>query len=150
MKNIIFTAAALICLTAPAFAQATPELDDENCKLLVEHQPSPDVAYQPGVDINGKPVVEADINPSPIQPPDTMEFDLNVDMATYGGIPPHDAAEGLANIGRITVSPEGRLTFNGQPLEGDAVAALRELCAKRPVNGAISTEKQPKVDLLKQ
>ncbi len=150
MKKFVFAVCAMTILAMPAFAQGSPELDDENCKMLVEHQPAPDVAYQPGVDVNGKPVVEAEINPSPIKPPETIEFDLTVDTATYGGIPPHDAAEAFTKIGRITVDPQGHLTFNGQPLEGDAAAALRELCAKRPANSSISTEKQPKVDLLKQ
>src|SRR5690606_14696963 len=33
-----------------------------DCRLLVKHVPSPDVAYRPGVDVNGDPVAPADLD----------------------------------------------------------------------------------------
>lgn len=36
--------------------------DDGDCRWLTRHIPNADVAYKPGVDVHGKPVVPADLN----------------------------------------------------------------------------------------
>ncbi|MBI3440425.1 MAG: hypothetical protein HY052_01240 [Proteobacteria bacterium] len=102
----------------------------EDCQYLTAYQPKVDgdAGYKPGVDAHGKPVMEADITPAVIQPPEKTRFDLTVDLAKYMGIAVPAGFEGKANMGTITVE-RGQVKFNGKPLEGDAEAALKALCA---------------------
>jgi hypothetical protein len=37
--------------------------------------------------------------------------------------------EGAALIGQIEMDMNGHMTFNGQPMEGEAEAALRAMCS---------------------
>lgn len=122
---------ALALTAQPVFAEEGV-IDLQACRQLVAHKPDADVAYQPGVDVHGNPVVEADLNPSPVKVPDKVSFDVTVDMAQYMGITAPAGLEGQAKIGTVAYE-DGVLTFNGEPMEGPAVAALREICdGKKP------------------
>lgn len=110
-------------------------LSDGACRNLAVYQPGADgdAAYKPGVDVAGKPVVEADLGGGGITPPETVEFDLTVDMAQYLGYGVSPTPEGHIHIAKITVLPDGRVLRDGEPLEGQAEAALRALCVdKKP------------------
>lgn len=136
MKKLIVVAACL--LLVPVFmaakeARQKPVISAKDCSYLTAHQPSPDVEYQPGVDVQGKPVVEADLAPSVIQPPEKYSFRLVVDVAEYIGLTAPAGVEGKTEIGTITVE-DGKIKFNGKPLEGDAEAALIALCASLPLS----------------
>ena len=135
MKYLL-AAVIMLALATPALAKVkkAPELDPEVCKRLVAYQPEAgaSVEYQPGVDVHGKPVVGPDLNPSPVQVPQAVTFDINVDVATYAGIPVPDKTETFTKIGTVQVDPQGHMTFNGKPMEGDAEAALRALCTTPP------------------
>lgn len=120
-----------VIFSMPAMAQ-TVVLDDAACRAIVQHQPADDVTYQPGVDVNGKPVVEADLDASPIQLPETISFDITVDVMKYAGIAPPKGVEGQAVIGRVDINKDGRMYFNGQPMEGQSQSALRSLCKEHP------------------
>lgn len=155
MKKAALILTAALVFSSAAFAQSeVPELDAESCRLLVEHQAKADVAHKPAVDVNGKPVVEADLHSYPVQPPEEYEMNLNIDTARYGGLSATDGAEALAHIGKIVLDKDGNLTFNGAPMEGQAEAALRALCVEKGhnINGQNDGIKprDPKVDLLKQ
>ena len=129
-------------------ANAIPELDEESCRQLVTHQASADTEYKPGVDVSGKPVVEADLNPSVIDVPTELAFDLAIDAQDYStGIDTGGGTQALMSIGQIEVAKDGSVTFNDKPLDGEAEASLRALCAEKQ-----SKIKEPdeKVDLLKQ
>src|SRR5690606_26258815 len=77
-KLIVFIMAMFAVL--PAMAQ-TPTVPPE-CRILPEHRPAPDVAYQPGVDVQGKPVVPADVNQVPFDAAgQTIVVPLTVDLA---------------------------------------------------------------------
>lgn len=55
-----------------------------DCKRLVRHQASADVAYKPGVDVRGNPVVGADLNGGFTIPlPDVFEFNVTKDLSAY-------------------------------------------------------------------
>lgn len=125
----------LASLAVPAFAADGPELLPEVCQMMVAHEPAPDVAYKPGVDIQGKPVVEADIVPSPVTVPDKISFDITVDLAQYVGLNVPAGVKGDAKVGTILVDKGGHITFNDRPVEGDAEAALRALCKEEPAAG---------------
>ncbi len=115
--------------------KAPPELDPKVCQEMVAYIPDPNNGpdYKPGVDVHGKPVVEADLNPSPIAVPEKVQFNLTVDLAKYMGLQAPTGLEGEAVIGKIEIDTKtGQATFNGQPLEGNAQAALRDLCVSKP------------------
>ncbi len=55
-----------------------------DCRRLVRHQASADVAYKPGVDVRGNPVVDADVNDGFTVPlPDIYEFNVTKDLSAY-------------------------------------------------------------------
>jgi hypothetical protein len=115
---------------APAAAQ-TVVVDKAVCRTLVAHQPAADVAFRPGVDSRGRRVAGADLEPS--APPvlaREWSFDLNVDLR--GRVPAGSPLfEPQLNVGRITMAPDGKIAFNGQPLGDPEQVALAELCARR-------------------
>ena len=77
--------------------------------------------------------MEADLTPSVVTPPKKYSFDLNVDAAHYLGTTVPAGSQGLMKIGTVTIE-NGHATFNGKPLEGDAMAALKAVCAARKPN----------------
>jgi hypothetical protein len=120
---------------AAAFAAAPPPnelgLTEGDCQAMaVTHKPAPDVAYKSGVDVHGKPVVEADLDPPDIELPEIYQFPLTVDAAKYMGMAVPPELEGKTTLGMVTVSQNGDATFNGKPLEGSAQAALKAACAE--------------------
>ncbi len=150
MKKVFmpFVLAAL-AIGSVALAQDNAEivLSSDACRNLAVYQPGVDgdAAYKPGVDVTGKPVVEADLGGGGIPAPDTVEFDLTVDMAQYLGFSVNPAVEGKIGIAKITVLPDGRILRDGQPLEGQAEAALRALC-----KDSKTQKNTPKPDFQKQ
>lgn len=141
MKKIfVMIWAALITGGANLSLAETPDtvmIDHAVCQALVRYVPADDVTYQPGVDVHGKPVVEADINASNIKPPEIIRFNITVDVAEYAGIDVPAGVEMQANAGTVEIAPDGRMTFNGAPVGGDAEAALHALCKevrKKPKN----------------
>lgn len=128
----------LCLLIMPTAVQASEivVIDDNTCRAWVRHVPDAGVAYQPGVDVHGKPVVEADVNAAPITVPETIAFDITVDVARYAGIPVPQGTEMQATMGRVEVARDGSMTFNGQPMGGNAAVALRDLCADKPLENS--------------
>lgn len=134
MRKLILAAMLSTFIATPVFAaeeKPVPEIDPALCSRIVAYQKPAGVDYKPGVDVKGKPVVEADLNASPIKMPDNISFNITVDLAQYLGLP-MPGLEGLVNVGAINIENGGKMTFNGEPLEGHAAKALRELCAKKP------------------
>lgn len=111
--------------------KTVPEIDPALCSRIVDYQKPAGVDYKPGVDVSGKPVVEADLNPSPVKMPDNISFNITIDVAQYLSLPAPEL-EGIVNVGTVSIEKGGKMTFNGEPMEGHAAKALRELCAKKP------------------
>jgi hypothetical protein len=126
-------AAATVAFGSPsaALAQSVVIISRGDCARLTVHQPAPDVAYQPGVDVQGRPVAPADLpgsNP-PIAMPDEIAIDITVEIRKRFGIPANSALfEPEARVGTIVVKPDGSATFNGQPLTSPESRALAALC----------------------
>lgn len=99
-------------------------------RVLTEHRPAPDVAYQPGVDVRGRPVVGADLNPAPqFQVPDTVAFDIAVDLKKYGIAATSPLFQPNFKLGEVRMDvASGRVLYNGQPLGNPELEALREAC----------------------
>lgn len=83
------------------------------CKLRAQYIASPDVAFQPGVDVHGNPVVPADVNAYPAMIPDVIRIPVSIDLAERLGHVP-EGAELKTETGMVEVHRDGRVTFNGQ------------------------------------
>ncbi len=129
----LFLAALLATTQARAHVEKKAEvtITRADCAQLVEHLPSPDVAYQPGVDAYGRAVVPADLNGgAQIQAPETLHIPIEIDLLDRFGIPANPALYNAdVPIGEV-VYRNGRLTFEGQPLQNDAAAELSRRCQK--------------------
>jgi hypothetical protein len=96
-----------------------------DCQRLARYIPdaSASADYQPGVSATGKPVAPADINQgATITPPEVYNFTLNFSAL------PGRFTQSTINLGQVTVTREGRVFWNGQPLEDADSAALSRAC----------------------
>jgi len=120
---------ALAQQDAKIVTQMSVSLDD--CKRLVRHQARDDVTYKPGVDVRGKAVKSADLQPrlGAITPPDEIVIDFGLDLAGRYGIPAAGLYDATAGIGTIQYDMmTGGLTFNGKPLLKDDSRAVARAC----------------------
>lgn len=84
----------------------------DTCRMLTVHVPDSSVAYKPGVDVHGKPVVPADLNGgNSWQLPQTVSFMVREDLAAQG---PREYEADFAEI-KVDLGTN-RVTLNGQPL----------------------------------
>ncbi len=81
----------------------TLRLSKRECRhLIVNHTPAADVAYKPGVDVRGKPVVSADVpNGYEHITPTVIEFDLAFNPLGNTGLDPNDFANTSAKVGSV-------------------------------------------------
>ncbi len=128
---LFLLAAALAATPGAAHEKATVVITRADCARLVAHVPDPDVAYRPGVDVYGRAVVPADLGgPARIELPETILIDIEIDLLQRFGIPASPALyDGDAEVGEVAYR-DGRFTFNGQPLQDEAQAALAARCQK--------------------
>lgn len=110
----------------------------QDCLRLVRHQPAPDVAFKPGVDVHGRKVAPADMASSlPIKLPKEIVIDIGVDLNEKYGIGVDDDGNNrysatTETLGKVRVdSLSGRVTWNGQPLDGTDTEALRAACREK-------------------
>ncbi|HEX2116637.1 MAG TPA: hypothetical protein VHM01_19710 [Alphaproteobacteria bacterium] len=123
-------AACLIVVAAPAWAQKVT-IAGIDCRKLIPHQPSADVAYKPGVDARGRPVAPADVNGAPqIRMPEVITFDAAVDLRRFGIPATSPLFQPNVSVGRVDVLRDGRIFFNGERLGSPEIAALEELCSR--------------------
>lgn len=129
MKYVL--AVLISVFAAPAFAQPIESAIPPECRLLPEHKPNADVAYQPGVDVKGRNVVPADIN-APVTPigRETIVVPLTVDLVErmQGLNIPGMKMEG--SLGYLEIHPDGRVSHNGQ----DWTSQVYVLCGKSAVS----------------
>lgn len=126
--------AAILFAAAPARAhedEAVVTITRADCARLVEHVPAPDVTYQPGVDVYGREVAPADLEGgTPIRVPETLRIPIEIDLLDRFGIPANPALyEADVPVGEV-VYRNGRLSFNGRPLQDEAAAELSRRCQK--------------------
>jgi hypothetical protein len=111
---------------------------EADCRRLVLHEPAPDVAYQPGVDVRGKEVAPADLQGSNTLGQKLLEteiaFDLNLNPLLFAGNPAlaETFDEATVNFGRVTYDKgTGRMTLDGEPLTDPQQAAIVAACRER-------------------
>lgn len=115
------------------------EIDADACRYAVEHVPAADTDYKADVDVNGNPVVPADLAPrSQLKFPSTIPIPITSKVgrllsasapttSTPETTPANPGYRADALIGMVSLS-DGRLYFNGQPIGDDADAELAALC----------------------
>ncbi len=138
-----FFGLAALRMTTVAMAQETipPE-----CRLLPEHKPAADVAYQPGVDVHGKPVVPADINAVPMGlEQQTIIVPLSVDLAQRLQNQNIQGLQMEGTLGFLEIEPGGRVTYNGQDLTNQVYV----LCGQKPAESVPPANGQTPPDTVK-
>ena len=109
----------------------TIEITRADCDSLVKHVPAPDVAYQPAVDVNGDPVVPADLDGGyQVALPEVISIPITVLLQERFGIPGNSVLyKGEAEIGVVALDlGDGHVTFNGQDLTSAEAQALSAAC----------------------
>ena len=104
------------------------------CARLQVYEPAPDVAYQPGVDVDGNPVAPAEL-------PGSNDLDIDLDdiaidpripLARFDGDP--QARQPVLGEAEIDLGPitfrEGRPYLGGRPLRSAEEHALAAACAR--------------------
>ena len=134
---VVLAATLLGAAAAPARAESEPvRVDRDACANVVAHVPDADVAYKPGVDVNGKPVAPADL-PGSVQLdlPDSFVITLELNLAkSVIPVPGPKGLEPKVQLGLITVVGD-RVYYNGQPLDDPEQVRLAAACRefmKRP------------------
>jgi hypothetical protein len=122
----------LTALAWPAPASAEIAISRRDCQRLVNHEPAPDVTYQPGVDVHGRPVVPADLGGGQqIQLPDVIYIPIEVLVQDKFGIPANSVLyDATALVGVVSVRGN-QVYFEDQPLTDPEIVALEEACRDR-------------------
>ena len=116
--------AFLLLSPFPVFAAEPPNITDL-CQELVEYQPSDDVEYKPGVDVNGENVVPADLNGgTSIELPETTKVLITVEQAQQLGLPANVLYQPTAIVGMATVNKNGDVYFNGKRISQPQLQVL--------------------------
>jgi len=121
---------ASIAWAAPASAEIA--ISRKDCQRLVNHEPAPDVTYQPGVDVHGRPVVPADLGGGQqIQLPDVIYIPIEVLIQDKYGIPANSVLyDATALVGVVSVRGN-QVYFEDQPLTDPEIVALEAACRDR-------------------
>jgi hypothetical protein len=124
---------SLVAWTAPASAEIA--ISRKDCQRLVNHEPAPDVTYQPGVDVHGRPVAPADLGGGQqIQLPDVIYIPIEVLIQDKYGIPANSVLyDATALVGVVSVRGN-QVYFEDQPLTDPEIVALEEACRDRGFN----------------
>jgi hypothetical protein len=129
-RTASFLAAACIATVTTALAQTqTLVISDADCRALVAHVARNDVNYKPGVDVHGRPVKPADLeSSSTIKLPDEISIDISVEIYTFlRQTAPRGLEKSAASLGAVTFK-QGRVYFNGQPIDNGANGPIAEAC----------------------
>jgi len=122
-----------VCWPGSAPAQQVLVVDNATCRQLTRHVPAPDVAYRPGVDVNGRAVAPADLPAdSDLNLPRDIPIDLRIPVQSILGAASPRLTE-LADIrpGRLVVQADGQVLFEGRVVGDDARDRLVALCRGR-------------------
>ncbi|MGE4350840.1 MAG: hypothetical protein AB7E52_01465 [Bdellovibrionales bacterium] len=133
-KSSLFFLLLLTCGGVQA-AESTPPIDTSFCQALVKHVPDADVAYQPGIDIHGKPVVPADLDSGyHVALPQEISIPLTVDLMSFlkmdtTALPASAMKRNDIPLGTLTIR-DNQVLLNGQPLSDAQQDNLAVLCLK--------------------
>ena len=132
MRFLLPIAVAVAGAGWAASARAEVAISRQDCDRLVQHEPAPDVAYQPGVDVHGRPVVPADLGGgSPIELPDVIYIPIEVLLQDRFHIPANSVLfNATAEVG-VAELRGNQVYYQDQLLSDPEVAALEAACRDR-------------------
>ena len=131
MRNPIILVLALVVALPASAAVKTVTVSKAECRKIVRHSPSADVAYRPGVDVRGAHRQPADLGGgTTIAVPDEIEIPINVDLSETIGAAAGGLSDPRAKLGKV-VYKKGRAWYNGKPLETGANDEVVAACRKR-------------------
>ena len=123
--------AGLLPAPAAAAAEYVVKVTAGDCRRVVAHVAAADVEYRPGVDAHGRKVAPADLGgASQIEIPDTITFDLQLDLEELAGPPPPGPVGevfGRPVLGHISIRGH-KVYFNDRLLGDLAEAELARKC----------------------
>lgn len=115
-------------LTTPALAAERHAYTDDECQRAVRISEAPGAEYQPGVDVNGRPVAPADLQPTlKIEPPRVIEFPVTMDVAKRLGFDSRGPLEANVTVAQVRIEGN-RVSINGQVVNPDDSADLVAAC----------------------
>lgn len=130
-----FLLALLVAMSAAAASNLHKkvQISKKDCRWLVRHQPSADVAFQPGVGVNGWRVKPADLDPDRrIELPPVIAIPLQVPLSsllkkgTSSQVGSSDVGVGLVTVDRCS----GEVKYEGRSLVGGDSDRLVLACRK--------------------
>jgi hypothetical protein len=136
-RTATIAALAIVACTTARAAERTIAIARSDCELAVRYVAPPGVAYQPGVDVDGRPVAPADVDGDRLKLRDSIPVIISDDLRKQFGLPedsPLFDANAYLGIVELRLS-DRRLTFNGVELsdrEADALAAMCRDATKSP------------------
>lgn len=118
MKFFIFI--IIIFFACPVLA--SDEIDEQTfCRLLPAYRPAQGVEYQAGVDVQGRPVVSADINDgSAFRNFESIEIPVEIDLVKKFGLTVPAAVELRPTAALISIHNDGKVDYNGQDVSQQA------------------------------
>lgn len=137
-NQTVFSVAVVLPAFLPGMSAASIlSVRTDDCSQLVYHVPDGDVAYVPGVDVNGNAVVPADLGGGyGITAPDEVNIDIRLDLAERLGLGGDDFSSGASAllggegvVGRVTVRGND-IYWNDVKLARDSYAALAAACGE--------------------
>ena len=138
MRTFVATAALLVAIVLIYSAEAqTVNIRASDCAQLVRHVAASDVVFKPGIDLQGRPVVPADLGGGfQFESPREFAVPITVDLQNRLGIPvdPNSFQTQNFSVGIVTWK-DGKGYFNGQPLQSEQSAKLAALCQKQMSSG---------------
>lgn len=138
MKLRYLFSTALLALSFVRAKEVIIQIPSDVCrKIVIDHKPRDDVAYKPGVDVKGNPVVGADLyGTNPIKVPDHIQIPLHLDLFKYFNLHAHPGNVYLdkAEVGTVDLYlQDNAVYYNGQPLQNDVAVAIKKACREKMV-----------------
>ena len=132
MRIVGSIALVLVAVAWAAPVSAEIAISRKDCQRLVNHEPAPDVTYQPGVDVHGRPVVPADLGGGQqIQLPDVIYIPIEVLIQDKYGIPANSVLYDATALVGVASVRGNRVYFEDQPLTDPEIVALEAACRDR-------------------
>jgi hypothetical protein len=129
MRNLIASIVIFVISGAEAAGESAVRVTKSDCIRLVEHHPSADVAYQPGVDVRGRKVAPADVEIAPALEkliPEILEFSIALNPLKGGAA---RFGETSLSVGTISFDMKTkRAMFNGERLTRQDTRLLSRKC----------------------
>lgn len=131
-RVLILSIGAVSLALIAAAAVAEIAVSRRDCERLVRHEPGPDVAFQPGVDVHGNPVAPADLGGGvQLELPDVIYIPIEVLIQDKYHIPANSVLyNARAQVGVVEVRGN-QVFYEDQRLTDPETAALEAACRDR-------------------